>query len=202
MDKAFRKLLFSMKSVNVDPGDPNQTTIYNFAFGAVYALERAQQLDYQGQSQEEGKGRRRTQEVKVLLADFLKGRSLPSDGEWLAGYFYNDALFRADVCFEHITRYFTNLRGNERINALIVKALLCGFPHDYLMPWWPKIRDEVNALKHKSHEFLEGPGLDYNDAVPHIKKLVQATTWVINHPPGSEGAGRGRRSNNQSRSRV
>ncbi len=63
----------------ITPKGVEQETIYNFAFGALYALAQAERHGYPEQSSKEGKSKRRAEEIRKLAADMMKKRSLPVD---------------------------------------------------------------------------------------------------------------------------
>ena len=168
----------------VTPNDPQQSTIYNFAFGAIYALARAEELGYTGHTRASGVSMQRSREVKCLATAMKERDQLPTSGEWLAGFYMNDALVRADVSYEHVTRYFTGDQ-NGNITVLREKALAHDFPENMLVPWWQNIRNEVNTLKHNSLEFAEGPVMPYPQAIWAINGLIDAVVWVLTRKSGA-----------------
>ena len=166
---------------SVTPKDPEQATLYNFGFGAIYALARAEELGYTSHARAPGIGMQRSREVKRCATAMMGRDQLPRKGKWLAGFYFNDALIRADVSYEHVTRYFTKKR-NGNIDDLIKKALSRGFPKKMLEPAWRDIRREVNKLKHKSLRFSEGPIIDYGPALIAVSTLIDAVAWVLKRP--------------------
>src|SRR5438552_18084676 len=94
-------------------------------------------------------------------------KSLPEDmdGEWFGGFYFNDALFRGAVCFEHAHKYYTKLRGRR---AQERKSQV-----EKIVADWPEIKTEVDALKHRSWEFGEGPTIPYPKAVKIIQGVVK-----------------------------
>ena len=167
------------------PDGVNQETIYNFAFGALYALAKAEQTGYPKQSAETARSARRALEVCALAREMVSKKWVPQaeDGEWLGGFCFNDALFRAVVAFEHLLRYYTRLNGNESLQTLVDTALSEGFNIEEIVPSWTEIKDEVNRLKHRSWEYGQGPEIPYPDAVKIVRGVVLAMKWVFENPP-------------------
>ena len=170
---------------SVRPKDPQQATIYNFVFGALYALARAEELGFPTHGYGPGIGMQRSREVALRAIALKNLGRVPRTGHWLAGFYFNDALIRADVCYEHVTRFFTKKKGGD-IHALIKWAAASGFPKDMLEPAWRDIRDEVNNLKHNSLEFAEGPIIGHKAAVSTISSLVAAVVWVLKSDSNSK----------------
>jgi hypothetical protein len=85
-----------------------QSTLYNFAFGALHAFARAIELRFVEQYRQDATDNevslRRATEVKQLATILSETGTLPSDGPWLAGHYYNSALLRVDVCYEQAVR--------------------------------------------------------------------------------------------------
>jgi len=160
------------------PINPEQNTIYNFAFGSVYALGRAEELGYPIHSRRSGISQQRSDEVKIRAIAMKNRNHIPRKGEWLAGFYFNDSLMRADVCYEHVVRYYTK-KSKGDINDLIGWAKSAGFPPGRLDPAWREIRSEVNKLKHKSLIFAEGPIISYSQATKDIKCLISAVEYIL-----------------------
>ena len=131
---------------HVQPESPAESTLYNFAFGALYAFGRAVALDYcihyrQGTSLAKTKtvSMKRADEAAKLAANLAKEtmplqKALPASGQWLAGYYYNDALLGIDVCYEQVTRYFLNEQGFVDGDWLLAQALRNDFPTNLIAP--------------------------------------------------------------------
>ena len=185
MDAVFIELARRLEAMT--PKGVGQETIYNFAFGALYALAQAEQHRYPEQSSEKERSKRRADEVRKLASEMAKTRSLPEniEGEWLGGFYFNDALFRGIVCFEHSLRYHTQLKGNESINVLVDRARNCGFKVEEIVEDWSDIKNEVNALKHRSWDFGEGPTIPYPKSVKIIQGVIRTAEWVFEHSSAS-----------------
>jgi hypothetical protein len=177
----------------VQPEIAAECTLYNFAFGVLYAFGRAVSLEYLTQYGEELShspsipvSKQRATEVSQLAANLASenvplGNALPASGKWLAGYYYNDALLRVDVCYEQVTRYFLNEQGFVNGDWLLAQSLKKDFPPELVAPTWPKVRGHVNDIKHKSTKKnkTEGPAISPADTLNAIKVLMAAVAWVI-----------------------
>jgi hypothetical protein len=184
----------------VQPKIPAESTLYNFAFGALYAFGRAVALDYLVQHPQDtslAKTKRvsmeRAKEVSQFAANLAKEtvpleKALPVSGNWLAGYYYNDALLRIDVCYEQVTRYFLNEQGFVNGDWLLAQSLKKDFPPDLVAPMWPKVCGHVNDIKHKSTKKnkTEGPAISPADTLKAIEVLIAAVAWVIENGPISQ----------------
>lgn len=178
MNKQLTKMADQLSRMT--PKGTAQETYFNFTFGALYALARAEELDYHRQNKTLGKSTRRTAAAAQLATRMANRGVLTWKGEWVAGYFYNDALLRADIAYEHILRYRT---GKKKANGpkLLTKAISSGIPKDLLIPSWTRVRDEVNNLKHRSWEFGEGPGIKLDEAIEIIRALINTVEWSLKH---------------------
>ncbi|NGZ04283.1 MAG: hypothetical protein CV090_14680 [Nitrospira sp. WS238] len=168
-----------MKDLEVSRSDPRQSSLYNFALGAVYSLARAEQLGYPRQSQEPGRVWRRIEETKGLVLRMLVDGQPPEQGEWLAGFYFNDAIVRLDLAFEHILRYVGNLGPPAAIGEVREVATRKSFPSELLTIWSERGRNADNMLKHRSLEVLEDTGISFSDALSVMENLVCALDWVL-----------------------
>src|SRR5215472_13762738 len=124
------------------------STPLNFAAGALHALAKAQVLDYDDRA-EAGKGKRMRQFASTSAQDLSHGGELPTAGDWLAGYYFNDAIIRMAVSFEHIVRHVTNKHEGENIDQLIAAADPLGFRESWGDAWRPMER-ELSAIRHRN----------------------------------------------------
>jgi hypothetical protein len=164
--------------------------IYSFTLAALYAVSKALDL---------GVSRRRTSRLpdeEPILAQLEEGR-VPCSGNWLAGYYYNDALLRVDIAFEAIARRRSGLAGDEDIKRLIAEADRHGLNRKFLSRW-PDVRREVNAMKHRNPEQIKRhrrvpKGLDEGERLlSAVEALAGAATHALpaqrhgdpqRHPP-------------------
>ncbi len=173
------------------PKGTEQETIYNFAFGALYALASAELHGYPNQSSKPGRSKRRADEVRMLAAEMATKEALPEavNGEWLGGFYFNDALFRGYVCFERLLRHRTKRKG--KLPNLVKKAQEGGFDVATVAPDWKDISKEVNNLKHSIKGFPEGPTITYPDAVKRVQTIIDAVEWVFKHSPDHKATAHG-----------
>ncbi len=171
-----------MKDLAVSRSDPRHSSLYNFALGAIYSLARAEQLGYPQQSQEPGRVWRRMEEAKELVLRMLGEDRPPDQGDWLAGYYFNDAILRLDLAFEHILRYVGNVGPTAAIGEVREVATRKSFPPELLTIWSERGRNADNMLKHRSLEMLEDPGMSFTDALSIMENLVCALAWVVRKP--------------------
>jgi hypothetical protein len=163
------------------PKRGDQEVIYNFLFGALHALAQAEKLNYSEASIETGKSKRRTQEVRQLATEMAKKNSLRTQGKWLAGYFFNDAIFRLGICVEHIIRYSA---GKHRKKNTLHKAIRLAKENGYdiktRIPKWNDSVKEVDALRHNSWDYMKGPNLSYLEALQLMDNLVELAEEMFN----------------------
>ena len=188
MNDRIKRALSQMKDLEVSRSDPRHSSLYNFALGAIYSLARAEQLGYPRQSQEPGRVWRRMEEAKELVLRMLVDDQPPEQGEWLAGFYFNDAIVRLDLAFEHILRYVGNLGPTAAIGEVREVATRKSFPPELLTIWSERGRNADNMLKHRSLEVLENPGISFTDALSIMENLVCALAWVL-HIPSPEKIG-------------
>ncbi|MEK6804908.1 MAG: hypothetical protein AABZ34_19940 [Nitrospirota bacterium] len=181
MNDRIKRALSQMKDLQVSPSDPRQSSLYNFALGAIYSLARAEELGYPRLSQEPGRVWRRMEEAKELVLRMLVEDRPPEQGEWLAGYYFNDAIVRLDLAFEHILRYVGNLGPTAAIGEVREVATGKSFPPELLAMWSERGRKADNLLKHRSLEILEDPGMSFSDALAVMENLVCALAWVLHN---------------------
>ena len=167
-----------------------QSTPLNFGFGAIFALQKAEMLGYKSGS-EPGRGRRIWKQAKQLCRDMAVEAPLPSDGEWLAGYFFNDGIIRIAFGFEQLVRMETTLHEERSIEQLRTRAIAEGFSEKW-MDSWRSIDLELIRMRHRNTEFINGPEITYQTALTSMDHLATALEWAIhglsmprlpNYPP-------------------
>jgi hypothetical protein len=126
------------------------------------------------------RGLRMWRKAKGICLTIAGGKELPIDGEWLAGYYFNDAIIRIAVGFEHLARHVSGLHGRELFNKLKLQALKNGFKAEWASAW-ERVHKEVNRLKHQNLKFVDGPLLKYVEALDALDYLVYALKWGIKH---------------------
>lgn len=155
-----------------------QSTPLNFAVGAVLALLKAEALGYKSE-EEVGRGLRIWEQAKQLCQQIAGEATLPTEGEWLAGYFFNDGIIRIAVAFEHLVRQETNLYGHEHFDEMKSKAIDEGLTEEW-MGSWRSINEELIRIRHRNKEFVDGPLVTYENVVASLDHLAEALEWAIN----------------------
>jgi hypothetical protein len=155
-----------------------QSTPLNFAVGAVFALLKAESLNYRSQD-EVGRGRRIWEQAKQLCQQIAGEAALPTEGDWLAGYFFNDGIVRVAVAFEHLVRQETKLHGHEHFETMRNAAIAEGFTEEWMGSWYLAY-DELNRIRHRNKEFVDGPLITYEKAVASLRHLAESLEWAIN----------------------
>ncbi len=182
MNDSLKRLASRIGDLGVLLADARQATIHNFTFGALYALAKAEELGYENQTHESGEVWRRPEEVKALSTRMLTEDRLPEQGEWLAGFYFNDAIFRADVAFQHLLRYVASLEPEVPLGKA-TENLPHQFPSELLTTWVEKGRKVDSGGKDRSLIFGEHPGISFGEVVAVIENLVCALDWILANPP-------------------
>ena len=125
----------------------------------------------------------RAREVKRRAKVLAESGTLPPAGPWLAGHYYNSALLRVDVCFEKAVRYYLTRYRAADINNSLSTAFRLGFPPDLIVPFWPRVRRQVNSLKHESIIKTEGPAMPPQELLIVIERLLATIEWLFTHGP-------------------
>ena len=47
---------------------------------------------------------------------------------------------------------------------------------------WKKIKDEVDAMRHRSWDYQEGPATAYAQALTRMRDVVEAVEWAFDNP--------------------
>lgn len=163
---------------HLSPTSGKQSTPVNFAVGALLALAKAAQLDYPSLKSRDTGGMRMWGKAKGICLEIERGRDLPTYGEWLAGYYFNDGIIRIAVSYEHIVRHVTKLHGRELFRTLKKEGPRKGLKAEWATSW-ELVHKEVNRLKHQNLKFVDGPLLKYDQALQALDHLVYALKWGI-----------------------
>ena len=178
MDIRFQNLAKQFTVIN--PKNHGERTAYNFAFGALHAFARANELNLCATKPKRGTSKQRTEEVRSIAARMASSAYIVQDGPWLAGFYYNDVLLRCDVCYEHLLRYWTRKRGHASAEDLIDRARKSNFKEVRFLKPWLKIRRQVNVLKHRYWEFPDGPRRVLpSQAFEIVTSLMCAVEWAL-----------------------
>lgn len=181
MNASIKRLASRIGDLGLLLADAQQATIHNFSFGALYALAKAEELGYENQTHGSGELWRRTEDVRTLSTIMLTEDRLPEQGEWLAEFYFNDAIFRADVAFQHLLRYVATLGPEVPIDKAR-ETIPQQFPSELLTTWSEKGRKADSGAKDRSLIFAEQPGISFGEAVAVIENLICALDWILTNP--------------------
>ena len=96
--------------------------------------------------------------------------------------YYNDALIRTDVCYEQLAQYSGKIKSKsdrierEELQDLAIKH---GSKNDLIVPWWKRVRNDVNIIKHQSIHTTEGPAINPENTLRVIEQLIKAVKSVF-----------------------
>lgn len=132
-----------------------QSSLDDF-LGAVYALIRAKQEGFRDRP-----GRTIAIKPVVQRAGRIAAGSLKTDGLWIAGFYFNNALFRTAAVYHRILKVITG--GNGFVPALLPTATA-------RYPNWDntqlsKVHSQVNELKHDPQGVYHGRTVTYEEAL-------------------------------------
>ncbi len=173
VENVLRNLASRLSKFDTPPG--LETTPLNFAAGAVLALLKAHELDFVFGTDSD-RPVRVWNEARMICEDIGNGNGLPVEGQWLAGYYFNDGIIRVAVAFEHLVRRETGLVDNGNFREMKDAALKAGFQEHWLKSW-NAVHLELNAIRHKIKKY-KGPTVEPEAAITALTHLVDAIGWV------------------------
>ncbi|MGH9445471.1 MAG: hypothetical protein ACRD3O_07080 [Terriglobia bacterium] len=122
--------------------------------GAVYALIRAKKKNFQDRP-----GRRIKIKPVAQRAARIAAGHVKTDGLWIAGFYFNNALFRTAAVYHRILKVATGTEGHVPTLQLEAVARYAGWNSIRLY----KIHNQVNELKHESQDVYHGRLVSYDD---------------------------------------
>ena len=161
----------------IQAGTEDACAIKSFLAGALYALDRSAQCGFDPSTA-----------TSAELDENLRRMSQsdpPSEGVWLAGFYFNSALQRMAVVLERGLKVLTKRKGNVGVPELFKIAEQMNFlnKRDYLD--LDAVREEVNRLKHdvpgligKRKILTDGALAAAHQAVT-LLELVDSATRVV-----------------------
>ncbi|MGD0789630.1 MAG: hypothetical protein ABR898_16775 [Terracidiphilus sp.] len=148
--------------------------------GATYALIQAKQHDFSDRVA-------RPIEVDAVKkrASQIAAGSVRTDGKWIAGFYFNDALFRTAAVYHRVLKIVVG--GNDPVPALLQKA-------KNLFPHWKSdkldiVHSQVNGLKHEPRGVHNSRTARYDDviaAVDELLALIEAWWTTANAPSAAK----------------
>ena len=185
MPKRILKLAEEFQSLP-ERRDPDELGLQSFTFGALYSLERARELGYTKRTWRPTRMDERYQELRDQAAGIAENHGLPSEGKWLAEYYFNNAVWRVDVGFERLAQFVlgrTNIRaprGETNIGAWCRNLANAGARDSWLQSWMQVRADESNPLKHHSPAPLQSGRMSLRELTNAVERLIAAVDWALN----------------------
>lgn len=130
--------------------------------GAIYALIQAKRHDF--------KDRDRPINIKPVAqrAGRIASGHVRTDGQWIAGFYFNDALFRTASVYHRILKIVTAKDAYVPVLLPKAKALYPSWANDKLH----LVHGQVNHLKHTPRGVHDERTVKYEDAVAAVGELI------------------------------
>jgi hypothetical protein len=188
--------------INLNPDDPTDTTLSRYAgrtgklltdpavqansdlagslddfLGAVYALILAKHHHFADRVDRPID----ITPVAKRAARIAAGR-VRTNGQWIAGFYFNNALFRTAAVYHRILKIVVEEKAY--VSVLLPKA-------QRLYPRWTnvklnKIHNQVNDLKHTARGVYDHRTVTYDDAVASIGELLELIeAWTAAKAPST-----------------
>ena len=140
--------------------------------GAAYALAKSYRLDYSRDAS--AVSRSDYLGVASILIDLSRG-TLPNEGQWLAGFYFNSALLRIAAGYHRTLKILTG--ENEGKHCLKLLARERGLISDHELSSIETIWKEVNDFKHSAvrsaYEINSRRTVDLKEALEGLRELVE-----------------------------
>ena len=151
--------------------DPNLAGSLDDFLGAVYALILAKQHDFTDRA-----GRPiEIAAVEKRAAQIKTGR-VRTDGKWIAGFYFNNALFRTAAAQHRILKMIAGRDAGvpalrSAAEKLYQQWTRSNWVHDHL----DLVHDQVNQLKHEPRGTHDARTVGYADALAAVRELLNLT---------------------------
>ncbi|MGH9542247.1 MAG: hypothetical protein ACRD2H_10235 [Terriglobales bacterium] len=147
--------------------DPNLAGSLDDFLGAVYALILAKQYDFTDRA-----GPIDIAAVEKRAAQIKAGR-VRTNGKWIAGFYFNNALFRTAAAQHRILKIIVG--RNDGVPKLRLAA--GGLYRKWTQAEWAhgnldKVHDQVNELKHQPRGTHDARTVGYADALAAVRELL------------------------------
>jgi hypothetical protein len=170
------------KAAQLTASNIAEKALVSFLVGAIYAVRRASKWPFFNQNLDQSTfADKWYDDARKLAVRMSKGYRLPCRGNWLAGYFLNDVMFRIDVGFERSIRYRLKAKKNDDFKKLKSKAEEIGFPDQYLQLWGKLRNANFNRLKHRDPTEFIIHSLAETDLLEYLEALVETVSWVFEY---------------------
>src|SRR5581483_6100053 len=150
-----RRISQLLKSPATAANPQVQSALDDF-LGGVYALIRAKQEGFQNRP-----GRPIAIKPVAQRAARIGAGNIKTDGLWIAGFYFNNALFRTSAVYHRILKVITGAKGY--VPALQPTAL-ARYPN-WRTDRLAKVHIQVNELKHEPHGVYHGRTVTYEEAL-------------------------------------
>lgn len=151
-----------------------QSSLDDF-LGAVYALIRARFKKFQDRP-----GRPIDIKFVAQRAAKIAGGRIKTDGLWIAGFYFNNALFRTAAVYHRMLQVAT---GQDGYVPALQLAALTRYPNWNSIKLF-KVHSQVNELKHEPQGVYHGRLVTYEDALTaacDLLDLIEA--WAAANTP-------------------
>jgi hypothetical protein len=206
MEPAARKM--SSPTLNFNPDDPRFEALFGYAgriekllkaptvpanpdlagslddfLGAVYALIQAKHHDFKSRPDRPIK----ISPVAKMAAEIAKG-TVRTNGPWIAGFYFNNALFRTAAVYHRILQIVVGKDGN--VPTLQSEAI--GHHGQWMSIKLHKVYSQVNELKHERQGVYAGRLVTYQEALNAIGDLLDLIeAWMAASAQGVNNANGG-----------
>jgi len=170
-----RRINRLLKSPAVTANAEAQSSLDDF-LGAVYALIRAKQEGFRDRP-----GRAIAIKPVAQRAARIAAGNLKTDGLWIAGFYFNNALFPTAAVYHRMLKVITG--GSGFVPALLPIAQ-ARYPH-WASTELSKVHSQVNELKHDPQGIYHGRTVTYAEALAAAGELLDLIeAWAAaNTPP-------------------
>ncbi len=143
--------------------------------GAIYALIRAKKKNFQDRP---GRGIK-IKPVALRAARIAVGH-VKTDGLWIAGFYFNNALFRIAAVYHRMLKVATGADGY--VPALQLDALRRYADWNSIRLY--KVHTQINELKHEPQGLYHGRLVSYDDALTAACDLLDLVEgWMAGQTP-------------------
>jgi hypothetical protein len=172
-----RRISRLLKSPAVTANAEAQSSLDDF-LGAVYALIRAKQEGFR-----DWPGRPIAIRPVAHRAARIAGGNLKTDGLWIAGFYFNNALFRTAAVYHRMLKVITGANGYVPALLPTARARYPNWDNTQLS----KVHSQVNELKHEPQGVYHGRTVtyEYEEALTAACDLLDfIEAWAAaNTPP-------------------
>jgi hypothetical protein len=150
-------------------GNPDLAGSLDDFLGAVYALIQAKQHGFADRVGpiEISAVQQRAQKIAV--------GQVRIDGKWIAGFYFNNALFRTAAIYHRVLKIVIGKKASAHVLAPKAQALYPQWTNTKLDP----VHDQVNHLKHTPSGIYDQRTVTYDDAMTAVGELlVLIEAWM------------------------